>query len=129
MSARTSELMRMEQLHTLALNLRTCLRMPSFTNEGSPGLAHFHRSRPTNVGNMKMALSVALMEHSFSLVSMLQMSCAASPLMSLMTTGHGDKHISSKRDESIWSVPSCGSELWFRVTCSVPNARQMPGQV
>ena len=26
-------------------------------------------------------------------------------------------------------VPSRGSESWFRVTCSVPNARKMPGQV
>ena len=24
--------------------------------------------------------------------------------------------------ESIWFVPSCGSELWFQVTCSVLNA-------
>ena len=31
--------------------------------------------------------------------------------------------------ESIWLVPSRGSELWFRVTCSVPNARHTPGQV
>ena len=74
------------------------------TNEGSPGLAHFHRNRPTNVGNMKMALSVALIEHSFSLVSMLQMSLAACPLMSLMTLGHGDKHISSQRESALASL-------------------------
>ena len=79
-------------------------RIPSFTNEGSPGLVHFHRNWPTNMGNMKMALSVALMEHSFSLVSMLQMSRAASPLMSLMTSGHGDKHISSKRESALASL-------------------------
>ena len=91
-------------VHTLAPNLRTCSRMPSFSNEGSPGLAHFHRNQPTNVGNMKMALSVALMEHSFSLVSMLQMSRTASPPMSLMTSGHGDKHISSKSESALASL-------------------------
>ena len=31
--------------------------------------------------------------------------------------------------ESIWLVPSHGSELWFRVMCSVLNARHTPGQV
>ena len=31
--------------------------------------------------------------------------------------------------ESIWVVPDHGSELWFRVTCSVPNARKTLGQV
>ena len=73
-------------------------------NEGSLGLAHVHSNRPTNVGNMKMALSIALMEHSFSLVSMLQMSRAASPLMSLMTSGHGDKHISFNRESALASL-------------------------
>ena len=34
-----------------------------------------------------------------------------------------------KGTESIWLVPSRGSESWFRATCSVPNARHMPGQV
>ena len=37
-----------------------------------------------------------------------------------------DSKIISK-SESIWVVPNHGSESWFRVTCSVPNAKKTPG--